>query len=85
VYLPKWTNNEEERGEGIMPGYEYPGQKTSKPRVGEMGFPLRQPVAPCMGWLSHNTQTCNCYADDRRMKQDRLENRGFFASLFGRD
>lgn len=43
-------------------------------------FPKKPPIEPCMGWLSHNTQTCACYASDRAA--ERRNKRGFFARLF---
>jgi hypothetical protein len=28
-------------------------------------LPYKKPVAPCLGWLAHNTQACSCYAEEK--------------------
>jgi len=42
-------------------------------------YPDRKPVAPCAGWLAHNTQACDCYYDDRKREADRLGPLDWFA------
>jgi hypothetical protein len=39
-------------------------------------IPKRRPVAPCIGWLAHNTKTCECYEGTRKQ--------AFLASLYPR-